>query len=281
MNVIRTGLRCLLPALTLLTALCLPAAAAEAPVAQVEREVARDGALPAECAESPLGSLAAEAARQACGTQLTLLPAGILGEGLDAGALYESEVADALTEDSALCRASLSPKQLKELLEYGVARLVTNEAEQIDPERSAWAGFPQTASFTWTCDASAPAGERVLWIELEGQELDLEDGTTQLTLAAPQSMLDGSLGYPVLEWEATGTTVEGALLDYARAAETLAPLSGQVTVVGTSSYPLAARLPLAAIAGACILIALFSSVVRLKYKKHFTFEHKANAKPRP
>lgn len=256
----------------LLGALC-SAAAWEIPLTQVERAVALNGTLPATCSESEVGTLVAEATRRTGETQLAAVPAGWLESGLEAGALYAGEVDRVIGQDYSLCTAVLSPAQLKAWLEYGVSRLVTDEGERIDLERSAWEGFPQMSGLVWTYDVSAPAGQRVLSVQLEGEALDLTAAGPVLSLTAPRAMLDGGLGYPELEWTQTEYTARASLLSYIQSAQTLEVPTKQATVVGTASYPLAEQLPLAAIVGACILIAVFSSVIRRTYKKHFTFEN--------
>lgn len=264
--------RCFFAFLLSLLVLSFPALAMESPLTQAERDFAADGALPAACSESVLGSLAAEAVRTVCGTDLALLPAGLFSGTLEAGAVFESDLDRLFPQDTALRTAQLSPADLKNFLETGVSHLVTGEGDRIDPERSAWAGFPQTAGFAWEYDVSAPAGSRVLSIRFQGEELALDDEGTQLTLTAPAALLDGSLGYPVFSFSDAGWTLREALSRYLNSMDSISPLGISSTVIGTASYPLSDRLPIAAVAVACILIALISSIARLKYNKHFTFQ---------
>ena len=264
--------RCFFAFLLSLSVLCLPAFAMEKPITQAECDFAADGPLPASCSESVLGSLTAEAVRTACETDLALLPAGLFSGTLEAGAVFESDLDRLFPADTLLSTAQLSPARLKAVLETGVSHLVTGEGDRIDPERSAWEGFPQTAGFTWEYDVSAPVGSRVLSIRFQGKELALDDETTQLTLTAPADLLNGSWGYPILSFSDSGVSLREALIRYLRSVDSISALNASSTVIGSSSYPLSDRLPITAVAAACVLIALISSIARLKYNKHFTFQ---------
>lgn len=247
------------------------AAALAQPLTQVQSPISASGRLTALCGESPLGDLAADAVRAAAGADLAIVPGGLLASGLGRGALYEDELSAAFYQDPELGLARLTPAELGALLETGASSVVTGADERIDLSRSAFEGFPQVSGIRWTLDASAPPGERVLSVELNGEPLELSDSDTVLTLAAPLSLLDGSLGYAALEYQPLGTTLTKACSGYLSRLESAEPQDGRLTIIGTASQPLVGRLPVAAVVGACLLIAAVSVPLRRKHDRYFTF----------
>lgn len=264
-------LRLLPLALCILLLLIPSAGALEQPLTQAETELTAEGDLPAACAESSLGNLAADAARSVCGADLALLPAAVLQGSLESGAVFESDLERVIPEDLPLLCGSVTPAQLKSLLENGVSRLVTDEAERIDVARSAWEGFPQVSGFSWEYDVSAPAGERVLCIWVDGQELDLDDDAAVYTLVSTADVLDGTLGYAPLSARETGDTLRGALAAYCVRQDSLAAPPSRSTTIGTANYPIFKKIPIPAIAGVCVIVALIASIPRLKQEKYYSF----------
>lgn len=261
----------ILTVLALLLTVCGSAGALEKPLTQCQSDLAADGTLSAGCAESKLGSLAADAALEAAGADLALLPADIVADTLEQGAVFESDLARVIPEDAPLVTAQLSPAELAALLEQGVAQLSRNESEQIDPA-SAWDGFPQVSGIQWEYDVSAPTGERLQYIRFQDEELDLTDTQTTLTVVSVPAFLDGSLGYPVYPFTDTGTTLRQALRDYCAARDSISAPASRSTAIGSSSYPIMDKFPVLAIVGACIVIALLASIPKWKQERFFSFK---------
>lgn len=252
--------------LAILLALLMSAGAlaAQTPLAQSEFTFTADGTLPSTCAESTLGSLAADASRAACGADLALLPGGLFSGTLASGAVFASDFARVVPEDAPLVTASVTPAQLYALLEQGVACLVIDEGDRIDAAASADFGYPQTSGFTWTCDASAPAGSRVMEIRLDGTALDPSDTQTHYRVAATAQLLGAS-------GDDAGISVREALCAYAASAGTLREPDARASVLGTASYPLIDRFPIAALVCGLVLLLALASIPKMKYDRHFSF----------
>lgn len=270
-------LRCFLTAL-LLCALLPTAAAGELPITQAECALTSQGELPANCSESSLGDLTADAVRSMLQTDFALIPAGCLSGTLEAGSVFESDLQRIIPEDAPLGICKVTAVELKALLEHSVAALTTDEGERIQTS-SGWDGFLQTSGFSWNYDVSAPSGNRVLHLRIEGQEVDLSDQSVRYSLAAPVSLFDGTFGYPQRAAESANTTLRRTLADYCAGQPSITKPETRASALGTASYPLMGRFPILAIAAACIIIALFSSIPRLKEEKYFSFAPSTGKKP--
>lgn len=265
--------------LLLVSALIPAAAAIEKPLTQAESELTAEGDLPAGCAESKLADLAADAVLEASGSQLAILPASAVTGTLEQGAVYNSDLERVIPEDLPLVTATLSPAQLRDTLETGVSKLTRDSGDYIDVEASSWDGFPQLAggdSFKWEYDVSAPVGERVQYIQLNGEELDLTDTETQLTITSVASMFDGSLGYEVIDAQSTNLTLRQAVHDYCHARDTISKPSTRSSAIGTSNYTIKDKFPVPLIVGICIVFALISAVPKWKEQELFTFKSRKN-----
>lgn len=264
----------LLAALVCALTLVPTAAALEKPLTQSQSDLTAEGTLPAGCAESTLGDFLCDAALEAVGADIAILPAGVMTGTLEKGAVFQSDLERVVPTDAPLVTAQLTAADLAALLEQGVSRLTRNESEQIDIESSAWDGFPQTGGITWEYDVSAPTGERLQYIRLNDEELDLSDTAQTYTVTSTAALFDGSLGYAVRSFEETDMTLRQAAHDYCAARDSVSAPSTRATAIGTASYPIAAKFPVLAIAAAGILIALIASIPKWKEKKHFSFEGK-------
>ena len=142
------------------------------------------------CAESALGDVTADALRAETGAELAVVFSGDLDLYLMGGDLTQSDIEAAIPENSPYSLVSLTPVELKSLLEAGAGNIILNEQESIDYQRSACKNFPQISGFSFRCDASAPVGERILSITLEsGPDLDLTDTASVFSAVIPSSAL--------------------------------------------------------------------------------------------
>ena len=220
-----------------------------------------------ECSAS--GSVAADALRYAADADFAVLPSGMLAGGLEQGFLTREQLEAVVDGDAAAAVAGVTPARLKAVLENSVSHIVTDmETETIDRSASDWEGFAQVSGLVFKYDASAPAGERVVWIKLpDGTALDLSDDTTVYRLASTEAVLSGSLGYPVF---ADAQTLDIGLVD---ALESYIADCGteirtedleRITAIGAGENQLIGILPVPVlIAAAVVLIALFAAL-RLK-----------------
>ena len=227
---------------------------------------------PARCFETALGDILADAARAALGAQIAVIPGSSVPAELYESGLTEDEIRAALPEDPTLCRAELTPAQLCTLLEYGYAHLQTDEEERIDRAASEFSDYPQISGFTVTCDASAPAGARVVELALDdGTELEPDDEQTRLTAAVPAGLLSRA-GIEADETEAL--PLSDAFADYAAERGTLrAPDTDRVTVIGTSEYAVLHAFPKAAVFGAIAFVLLCCGILTVKQKSRTSFAY--------
>ena len=253
----------------------LPVSAMEKPLTQSESELTCEGDLPSTCAESNLMDFVTDAVLEASESQLVLLPAQAVTGTLEQGAVFQSDLERIIPTDQALVTASLSPAALRELLEIGVSHLTRDSSEGIDVAASAWNGFPQLAGgdgFSWEYDVSAPVGERVQYIKWNGENLDLSDTETTLTVTSVSAMFDGSLGYAVVESTPTDLTLRQVLHDYCTARDSISKPATRSNVIGTSNYTIISKFPKPLILAICIFISLFVCIPKWKSEKLFTFK---------
>lgn len=184
-------------ALLLVLLLASPALAAGVGQSQLLLKASDDDGY--TCLSVSLGSYAADTMRQAAGTDFALLPSGLLGLNLQAGPVDDEALALSFPKDEPVYVVTLTPAQLGEILEHACSRLAIDETEHLDRDASQWAGFLQLSGLHVIYDVPALPGRRVYEVKLDdASELDLTDDGAVYTAAVPQSMLDGTYGYPVL-----------------------------------------------------------------------------------
>ncbi len=133
-----------------------------------------------------MGDLAADAVREACGSQLALVNAGVIRGGFDQGGVTLGSILAASPFDDAVVVQTVTGAQLWAAVENGLGRL---------PEASG--RFPQISGFSSTYDAAAPEGDRVRSLTLEdGREVRAD--ANRYELAVTEFNADGGDGYTVL-----------------------------------------------------------------------------------
>ena len=162
-----------------------------------------------------LGSATADAMRRLAKTDIAIYNGGELYRNILNGDVTWGTIKSAFTAQRQLGAASITPKELCEILEYGFSYIELNESEQIDHIQSSFDGFPQVSGFSVEYDVSALPYERISTITLsDGRILDSTDSETIITLAATTYMLEGGYGYSCVEYTAIESTQAQALADY-------------------------------------------------------------------
>lgn len=199
---------CLLLGLALLTAPVLGQEEVLGRLDRAPKSLLREQPFVSSC---ELGSAAAEAVNAFTGADIALVNAGDLSRDLSQGDVTAAEVAAVFHDDRTLGVAEVTPAELWAILEHSVSQVTVDvNTEQVDEEASRFDGFCQIAGFRFQYDASAPAGERLLKLELaDGRRLGPEDEGPRLRLAATEFMLSGGYGYEALDYE----KAEGGLTD--------------------------------------------------------------------
>lgn len=193
--------------------------------------------------ETVLGNLAADAIREFAGADVAIVNGG----GIRTGALFapgpirRRDVAAWFPFRNTVVVLEATGEQIVQALENGVSQV----------ERFA-GRFPQVSGLRFAYDPSQPAGSRIVWVEVNGQPLDLH---ATYRLAATDYLLGGGDGYDVLR----GTRVligptSGRLLTEVVAAhiERHSPVNGQLEsriVVEPVDCERVAALPVYALGG--------------------------------
>ena len=212
--------------LLILSLLALPAAALEADaVAGTGTDTFYGNeSVNALSSETQIGDLCADAARAVTGADIAILNSGDIGGNLPGGDIPYSECCRVFNDDRTLATVTVSPAQLRDILEIGVSRIVLTEDELIDRDASAWGGFPQISGFEFDYDVGGAVGGRIHEMRIDGVILDPNDTASQLTLCATEYMLSGGWGYGDL---GGGTPVEltlsEALFRYVEREGTVSP----------------------------------------------------------
>lgn len=223
--------------LILLNAFFQPAYGAEIALGECIQGLSVDNALWQEC---DLGDYIADALRVETGADIALVPGGLLEKALaGVGTVTESMVEDCFAENCSVFCDTISPAELKSLLEEGVSHWVQNTQEVLDGDASSYTGYLQISGFSVKYDASAPIGDRVLSIRLGGAEesLDLTEEGAIITAAIPGTM----------ELEREGDS-KGTLVDlvksYIQSQGTVTLKdNGRVTVIGAHAKDLIDYVP--------------------------------------
>lgn len=206
-----------------------------------------------------LGSAAADAVRDAAKSQFAIVNGGDILHNLEGGEATEEDIRRVFAEDKTLAVASVSAKQLKEMLEIAVGELVTGEDDAIDQSQSRFDGFAQPAGLSFDCDASAPAGMRITAIRFleSGEELELTDDSAMYTVAATEYMLSGGYGMPPVEYEVLDATLVSALEDAVRQGRLHESYSDRVNIYGVADDRLIQKVPFLLLVLAAVLIGSF------------------------
>lgn len=257
-------LLCLLLAFWLLT---LPALAS-GQVQTLLRATDEDGTV---CSDTPLGSYAADAVRLAAGTDLALLPSGLLGLNLQPGPVTEESLALSILRDEPIHIVTLTPAGLKDMLETAASTLTLDEEESLDKEASHWDGFLQVSGIQVIYDVPAPVGGRVYEVAWEDDtELDLTDDETPITAAVPASLLDGTYGYPALPSQGEAGTLRAILLErIAAEGVTQAPASRRIVLYGARQNEIVDFFPPGLIVVVVLIFAFFGGH---KWRRSVNFE---------
>lgn len=217
--------------------------------------------------ETALGNYVADAFRQAAGTDIAIECGGHLVKSLPGGDLTAADAAAVFDRDRMVVAVELTAGQLFALLEHGVGALDIDEAEQLDPE-SGFDGFPQVSGFSFVYDVSQKPGRRVRSVTLDGGAALSAGETRTLTAALPADMLDGSLGFSMLEGlPARPVGLQSELLSslIAGQQEVSIPETSRAVVLGTAEHTLFEALHARFWLPYLILIIL---VIRLPMQRH-------------
>ncbi len=210
--------------------------------------------------ESQLGRAAADAVRLAAGSDIAVVNGGDLESNLRGGNVTWEQICSAFPEGRQLAVAEITPRELKSMLEAAVSRVVVDDGEHIDHDKSSNGAYPQISGFTFTYDISYLPGDRVRSIELDGESLALDDGERLITLAATEYMLSGGYDMPAEEHELLDLDLRRAFAAYVASGipePDNSPGNERITIHGTKDFQLFDRIP----GATALVLALIGIIV--------------------
>ena len=189
--------------------------------------------------ETAEGDRAADALRAAAGTQIALISDDALAHGTE----------------RAPVTTVLTPGELWTLLEQAAAGIVVDPMTERIDDAASGAGFVQVSGLSLRLDASAPAGERVLAVSVDGVPIDAADESTRLTAALSADLAEGApLDAPLSE-----------ILTDAREGERT---QTRITIIGARENLIAERIPIGLLPAGCAAAAAAAVVYMKKLRRH-------------
>jgi 5'-nucleotidase len=153
--------------------------------------------------ETNIGNFLADIYRDAVQADAALINGGGIRADFmyEPGPLTKRDVLSIMPFNNQIVKLKMNGKLLREALEYAVSR----SAEDQEPGQ-----FPQVSGFSFTFDASKPAGSRI--VDIRGPNCKPFDENTEFTLATSNYLFTGGDGYDVLK----KASVIGTLADAPR-----------------------------------------------------------------
>ena len=190
--------------------------------------------------ETALGGFVADAMRASAGADIAIECGGHLVKALPGGSITEADVRAVFSGDLELAAVELAASQLFDLLEYAVSYAQIDDSEQLDRD-TGFDGFPQISGFSFEFDVSQKAGKRLRGIVLDdGTELT-RDSARIIRAVVPADMLDGSLGFSMLEglpYEVVGRQGDTLVSYVAAQGEIQPPATDRITMLGAEGETL-------------------------------------------
>lgn len=218
--------------------------------------------------ETMLGDTAADAIRASSLADVAIVNGGDIYQNLDSGEATWAEIKAVFYENRPLATAVITYAQLWEVLETGVSHISLDENEQTDYAASAFDGFPQVSGLNFTFDPTAPAGERIVEVQLsDGTKPERTDDNTTLVICATEYMLSGAYGYPEFKLTPIDAGLADALAAYFAGSILQAPEMGRINSMGTKDNPIASRPVVLMVAVAAIIISFAVGKGKARLKK--------------
>lgn len=177
--------------------------------------------------EAPLGNLIADAIRQSVAADVAITNGGGIRTNavLPAGPITRRNVLAWLPFGNRVVKVELTGDAIRQALENGVSQRETGAGR-----------FPQVSGLQFAFDPSKPAGQRVLWVKVNGAPLD---PAKTYTVATNDFMLGGGDGYEafksgrVLIDASAGQLMDAVVAAYIQAQGTVSPkVEGRIVIQG-------------------------------------------------
>ena len=140
--------------------------------------------------EMPLGNLVADSFQWASGADIAFMNGGAIRDVIEAGDITVGDMLRVLPFINYLVIVEMTPAIIFDALENGVSRW---------PTESGNGRFLQVAGLSYTFDAFAEVGERILSVVVDGVELNRNDNTTTFTVAITDFKANGGDGFDMFQ----------------------------------------------------------------------------------
>lgn len=193
--------------------------------------------------DTELGCIGADAIREAASTDIALLPAGMLGANMEAGAITDEILAACYPQDEEIYTVRIHLSELKDILEACTAGLMFDpQTESVSAQDSDTGLFPQISGFLVSFDTTGPAGDRVWTITLDGHARTRDfSEDVYCTIAYPVSLANDPAFPALADGKSASVTVRETVIRYIRAHGGLLPaedFQSRVTLLGTGQNAL-------------------------------------------
>lgn len=220
--------------------------------------------------QSKMGCVAADAVREYVGTQLALVPTADIEGNLPQGIVTGANVKAVFSEDWEIAAAEITPHTLFQMLETAVSQMRLDTTTEMVAEGSEiFGGFCQISGFTFRYDVSAPIGERVLKVTLDdGTELSRSDDAGIITLAAPEYLLEGAYGFPVVRYQLAGGMLSEALGDYVSTRSVLPEgKTDRIELIGARNRTFVSGFPKGILVGGIMVLIVILAFYRMRFRR--------------
>jgi 5'-nucleotidase / UDP-sugar diphosphatase len=140
--------------------------------------------------ETNLGRLIADSMRSEAGTQLAMVNGGSIRTSIAPGDVTLERIWSVLPFNNTINSVMVTGEQLRQALEHGLSDYPTPSG-----------GFPHVAGFTYSYNLSAPVGNRVVDIWIDGEPMDMQ---SHYSIAMASFLAAGGDGYTMLANPITG-----------------------------------------------------------------------------
>ena len=203
--------------------------------------------------QSDIGCTLADALREDAGTDIALIPAGDIAAGLPGRELTMGDIAAVFSENREIAVSEMTAPELRAMLEYSCSHAVIDEKQYLDTVASAWDGFLQISGCAYVYDVTAPVGQRVLQMQVNGTDIDVIDESTRFTVAASEELFGGQFDYPRTESFSKRRTYTDALTAAVSSRELTCPDDERIRVAGSKDDSIISHVGRGPLAGVMIL----------------------------
>ena len=224
-----------------------------------------EGAENSRYEQSDIGCSLADVLREDAETDIALIPAGDITAGLPGRELTTEDITAVFSENREIAVATLTAPELKTVLEHSCSHAIIDENQYLDKNASAWDGFLQISGCAYVYDVTAPVGQRVLQMQVNGADVEVTDESRRFTIAASAALFSGQYDYPQASFDSTGHTYTDALCQAVSSQELTRPEDERIRVVGSRDDSIiehVGRGPLAAVMILAIIIIVAGFRVR-------------------